>query len=82
MPIFTGGGGGGLQPPSNGQFRFEITAPNQMQITVQASDDLVNWSDIGTSNIVNGKTMFTDPARASGVSPIRPARRPRFCVDT
>jgi hypothetical protein len=60
-PIFNGVGGGALQPPSNGQFQLQIAAPNQSQITVQVSDDLINWTDAQTLNVINGQASFSDP---------------------
>ena len=61
MPQITGIGGGGIQPPSNGQFQCEVSAPSQQQVTVQACDDLLSWADVSTLIIVNGKATFTDP---------------------
>ena len=60
MPQITGVGGGGIQPPSNGQFQFEVSAPSQQQVILQASDDLATWTDVGAVIIVNGKATFTD----------------------
>ncbi len=60
MPQITGIGGGAIQPPSNGQFQFEVSAPSQQQVILQASDDLATWADAGTLIIVNGKATFTD----------------------
>ncbi len=60
MPQITGIGGGGIQPPSNGQFQFEVSAPSQQQVILQASDDLATWTDVGAVIIVNGKATFTD----------------------
>jgi hypothetical protein len=60
-PRFTGVGGGALQPPINGQFKIEILS-SQSQVTIQASDDLVNWTDVETVSMVNGQAVFTDPA--------------------
>jgi len=57
----TGVGGGALQPPAGGEFRFEILAPAQQQVVIQASDDLINWIDVDTVTIVNAKAIFTDP---------------------
>ena len=58
-PTFTGVGGGPLQPPRNGQFQIEVHS-DQAQMTIQASDDLVNWADAGIVTFVNGKAIFTD----------------------
>ncbi|MCL4786054.1 MAG: peptidoglycan DD-metalloendopeptidase family protein [Verrucomicrobia bacterium] len=60
MPQFSGVGGGELKPPRDGQFQFEVASPNQQQVIIQASDDLVTWVDIGAVIIVNGKATFTD----------------------
>ena len=60
-PVVTGTGGGALQPPSNGQFQFQITAPTFQEVTVQVCDDLVNWTDHSTVPIINGQCVFTDP---------------------
>jgi len=59
-PQFTGIGGGAIQPPSNGEFQFEVASPNQQQVIIQASDDLVTWTDVGAVIIINGKATFTD----------------------
>jgi murein DD-endopeptidase MepM/ murein hydrolase activator NlpD len=59
-PLFTGIGGGALLPPINGQFQFEVHS-DKAQMTIQASDDLVNWIDIETVTLVNGTAPFADP---------------------
>jgi uncharacterized repeat protein (TIGR03803 family) len=56
---FTGVGSGRLQPPSNGQFQFEVHSVEQ-QVTIQASDDMLGWTDVGIVNLVNGQAVFTD----------------------
>ena len=63
IPIITLAGvdGGPLRPPSGGNFQFSVHAPTLPQITVQASEDGTNWSDLGPATIVNGKTLFSDP---------------------
>ena len=60
--VMTGTSGGGLRPPSNGQFQFEVSTPNHQQVIIQASEDLVNWFDVGPVTIENGKGTFTDNA--------------------
>ena len=60
MPQIVGIGGGGIQPPSNGQFECEVSAPSQQQVIMQACDDLSSWTDVATLIIVNGKATFTD----------------------
>ena len=57
---FTGVGGGAFQPPSAGRFQCEVYAPGLVQVVVQASVDLVNWSDASTLSLVNGRAVFTD----------------------
>lgn len=64
-PVLTGIGGGGIQPPSNGQFQFQIIAPTMHEVTVQACDDLSTWSDHSTLSLINGQCIFVDP-NASG----------------
>ena len=59
-PSCIGIDGGKLQPPSNGQFQMGISAPRRQQVTVQASDDMINWVDIATVPIVQGQGAFTD----------------------
>jgi GH25 family lysozyme M1 (1,4-beta-N-acetylmuramidase) len=58
--IITGVGGGGLQPPSGGQFQFGVYS-TQPQVIIQASEDLVNWADVQTVTTVNGTGTFNDP---------------------
>jgi hypothetical protein len=60
-PVFTGVGGGGIQPPGSGQFQFQIIAPTLEQVTVQACDDLHNWTDLSTLPTINGQCTFVDP---------------------
>jgi len=60
LPSFAGPGGNSLQPPSNGKFQMQISAPRGRQVTVQASDDLSNWTDVVTVPIVQGQGTFTD----------------------
>jgi hypothetical protein len=59
LPTFTGVGGGPLQPPNNGQFQMEVHT-TQAQVIVQASTNLVQWTDAATLNVVNGKAAFVD----------------------
>jgi uncharacterized repeat protein (TIGR01451 family) len=58
-PTFTGVDGGGLQAPNNGQFQVQVNS-SQPTVTIQASADLMNWTDVGTLTIVDGKAVFTD----------------------
>ncbi len=60
-PQFTGVGGGAIQAPNNGQFQCQIVAPSQQQVFMRATEDMMNWVDVGSVIIVNGKGMFTDP---------------------
>jgi hypothetical protein len=59
-PSFSGAGGTNLQPPTNGQFQMQVSAPRRQQVTVQASDDLVSWTDIQTVQISQGQGTFID----------------------
>ena len=52
--------GGNLQPPSNGQFQFEISAPGVQQLILQASDDLIHWTDLSPVPLTAGQGIFTD----------------------
>jgi GH25 family lysozyme M1 (1,4-beta-N-acetylmuramidase) len=61
---FTGVGGGAIQPPKDGVFQLEISAPCH-QIIVQVSDDLATWTDLATVPITGGKGTLTD-ASAGG----------------
>ena len=73
-PSFVGMDGGALVPPQDGRFQFMIIAPDRTDVTIQASDDLVNWTDVETVPIINGLGTFTDPD--AGAHPIhfyRPA---------
>lgn len=45
---------------SNGQFQFKIAAPNQDQVTIEASDTLTNWIEIITIPNVTGIVTYTD----------------------
>jgi N-acetyl-anhydromuramyl-L-alanine amidase AmpD len=45
---------------TDGQFKIHISTPSQQPVTVQASDDLLNWVDVGTANMLDGKSVFTD----------------------
>jgi lysozyme len=58
-PNLTGVGGGGVKPPQNGSFSFEIHT-DKPQVTMQWSDDLVIWHDMGDVSADNHPTQFTD----------------------
>ena len=55
----TGIGGGPVQPPNSGIFQIEVHS-SQPQVTVQVSDDMEHWIDVGTFDIVVGKAYFVD----------------------
>ena len=60
MPLaITGIGGGAVLPPNGGIFQLEVHS-SQSQVTIQVSDDMVIWIDVGTLNIVDGKAYFVD----------------------
>jgi hypothetical protein len=60
MPI-----SGTLVSTSNGQFQFQIAAPNQAQVVIEASETLTNnWVEIGTVQNVNGTVTYTDSTAA------------------
>jgi GH25 family lysozyme M1 (1,4-beta-N-acetylmuramidase) len=61
-PLLTGIGGS--LSSGSGQFQVEVSAPSQQQVIMQASDDLVSWTDIGAVIMINGKATFTDPDTA------------------
>jgi hypothetical protein len=47
---------------SNGQFQFQIAAPNTAQVVIEASDSLTNdWVQIGTVQNTTGTVNYTDP---------------------
>ena len=55
----TGIGGGPVLPPNGGIFQLEFHS-SQSQVMIQVSDDMVHWIDVGTFNIIAGKTYFID----------------------
>lgn len=57
---FTGVGASPMQPPSNGQFQFQVTAYGSQQVTIQASTDMVTWTDASSVTITDGTGVFTD----------------------
>ncbi len=60
-PRIAGIGGGGLQPPSNGQFQFEVSAPGLPQVIVQVADEPSGpWTDYKTVTVSQGKGLFND----------------------
>ena len=65
---FFGTGGGIFQPPSNGIFSLDISTCGQQQITqvtIQGSDNFLNWTDLQTITVTNGIVSFTDTTVAS-----------------
>jgi hypothetical protein len=66
--VFTGIGGGPLQPPANGQFQMEVHS-SEPQLTIQASSDLMeaDWVDVATVNLANGTAIFTDTNAVSTI---------------
>lgn len=60
VPKFTIAGNVGLQMLTSGQCQIQIATPSQQPVTVQASDDCLNWSDVGTANLLDGKSIFSD----------------------
>jgi probable HAF family extracellular repeat protein len=57
---FTGVDGDPIQPPSNGQFQLQLSAPGAQQVTVQSSTDMITWTDASTVTITHGTGVFTD----------------------
>ncbi len=55
-PHFAAVGGAGI----SGQFQIQVSTPSQQAITIQASDDLLNWIDVGVMNVNEGKSVFSD----------------------
>jgi hypothetical protein len=60
VPRLAGSGGGGVLPPSDGQFAIEVTGAPSEQVTIQVSSDLVTWTDVQTVTITDGPMVFTD----------------------
>jgi hypothetical protein len=51
---------------ANRQFQFQIAAPNQAQVTIEAADTLTNnWAAIATVQNVNGTVTYTDQTAAT-----------------
>lgn len=67
-PAISGIGGGSLQPPTNGQFKFEVSSASQPQVIIQTSTNLTNWTDTNTVIISHGHGTFTD-SNVNGAGP-------------
>jgi hypothetical protein len=52
---------------AGGTFRFQILAPNQTEIVVQGTTNLIAWAELGTAQNTNGTVIFTDQP-ASGTA--------------
>ena len=50
-----------IQPQTNGILQFQVFAPGQTQVIVQATDDLASWTNIASLAITNGPRPFSDP---------------------
>ena len=60
----------GLQLPfsvTGGQFGFNITAPTNAVVVVEASTNLLNpvWSPVSTNTLTGGASSFSDPQSSS-----------------
>ncbi|SRR5712692_10961812 len=60
-----GGQIGSFFRSADGTVAFQITGLEGRNYTVQASTDLVNWTDIGAATTTAGTIQFTDPNAAS-----------------
>lgn len=49
-------------PPQNGQLQLKAHVPGLQQVTIQASENLVSWTNISTLGTSNGEAIFIDPA--------------------
>jgi len=69
-PVLTGIGGGGIAPPSNGNFGFQINTETLQQVTIRAGDSPAGpWTDIAIVPITNGIGTFID--HDAGAHPCR-----------
>lgn len=54
-----------ILPGTNGfstnPFWFDIAGPNGIQVVVETSTDLINWTPSQTNTIENGSLRFVDP---------------------
>ena len=47
---------------TNNQFQLALCGPSTSNVTVQASDDLANWTNLATVTLTNGVGRFVDEA--------------------
>jgi hypothetical protein len=59
-PLFGGLGGGPITPPLDGSFVLEINLPGASQIVVQASEDLITWTDVARLSRTGCKFVYVD----------------------
>ncbi len=59
-----GGQIGGFFRSADGTVNFRITGLEGRNYTIQASTDLVNWTDTGKATVADGTIQFTDPNAA------------------
>jgi Bacterial Ig domain/Fibronectin type III domain len=48
---------------SQNAFSFEIPGSEGGLLTIEASEDLIDWTSLSTNTVLNGKVLFTDPDR-------------------
>jgi hypothetical protein len=67
--------GGNIVAGLAGNFRLEVLAPNDAQLTVQGTENLVNWIDLESVQNTTGTTTFTDVSAADGPTRFYRAKR-------